>query len=65
MLTKDSCHLDFFTSKCIQAIPKTTCCAISVTVKILLHILMAPNRSEMPIEQLPPAHRGLVTAVSL
>lgn len=35
MLTKDSCHLDFFTSKYKQAILKTTCCTIRVTVKIL------------------------------
>lgn len=26
---------------------------------------MSPNRNEMPIEQLPPAHRGLVTTARL
>lgn len=26
---------------------------------------MSPNRSEMPIEQLPPAHRWLMTTASL
>lgn len=59
-LTKDSCYRDFFSSKCIQAISKTTCFA-KWQSKYYLNILMSPNCNEMPTEQLLLAPHTLVT----